>query len=448
MLWVSLIAINLVALYFLLRSNRPSGVHHDNRNIPNSGPILVPSVKSTAVINEDGSVHKKEEIVEKHIGGNYIKDNILVELVSLEEDWEMKELFNRTVQCPGTKRTIKFHRSYMDFESARIADVVCVISGAAPSTWRNLQEVRNPQQIWMFSTAESAITSPPFPHRNQNGQIIARGLHFNMSFGYHPKFEVYAPFGAYIPWTEQQRENLNILKREISPKPQIDAVGAWASSHCHYDYWNRTSFAHELAKHLPTHMFGDCGDKRLPRNTTGNNVLKKYKFYLAFENICCSFYISEKFWTALADYEAVPIVVGASRAEYEKVAPPNSFIYADDFGSVQDLAGYVVRVANDDSLYQQYHEWRKHGYAEVYHSHRVFPYCDDKMACKLLDYLEKNAWRPGRPLHMDMDLYGPDWVGSCNTCGQREWMIDFNIKSKQFHGDFLQALEKFKIEHV
>ena len=52
---------------------------------------------------------------------------------------------------------------------------------------------------------------------------------------------------------------------------------------------------------------------------------------------------------------------GAPRSDYEKVAPPNSFIHVQDYDTLKDLADHVKRVANNDTLYNAYFEWKKKG---------------------------------------------------------------------------------------
>ena len=49
--------------------------------------------------------------------------------------------------------------------------------------------------------------------------------------------------------------------------------------------------------------------------------IKKYKFYLAFENSMCNYYITEKFFDNGFLSGAVPIAVGSSRKFYEELAP-------------------------------------------------------------------------------------------------------------------------------
>ena len=83
-----------------------------------------------------------------------------------------------------------------------------------------------------------------------------------------------------------------------------------------------------------------------------------YKFYLSFENqLHCKDYITEKLWKNAYDNDAVPIVWGATKADYEAAAPPNSFIFAEDF-TPQELADYIHYLDKNDTAYAEYFKWR------------------------------------------------------------------------------------------
>jgi glycoprotein 3-alpha-L-fucosyltransferase len=68
-------------------------------------------------------------------------------------------------------------------------------------------------------------------------------------------------------------------------------------------------------------------------------------------------YITEKFWRSLSN-GAIPIVLGPKRQDYERVAPPNSFIYAQDYNNYQILAKHLNHITTNKNLYQFYHKWR------------------------------------------------------------------------------------------
>lgn len=53
--------------------------------------------------------------------------------------------------------------------------------------------------------------------------------------------------------------------------------------------------------------------------------------------------------------------MGAPRADYEKHAPENSFIHVDDFASPKELADYLNLLHENDTMYNEYFEWRETG---------------------------------------------------------------------------------------
>ena len=66
--------------------------------------------------------------------------------------------------------------------------------------------------------------------------------------------------------------------------------------------------------------------------------LAPYKFFLAFENSECRDYVTEDFWGILNSTLAVPIVMGG--ADYEKIAPPNSYLDVRNFTSPRVRTSY------------------------------------------------------------------------------------------------------------
>ena len=86
--------------------------------------------------------------------------------------------------------------------------------------------------------------------------------------------------------------------------------------------------------------------------------LSESMFYLSYESKNCSNYITEKFWRILR-FNVIPVVIQPRRRFYEQIAPPNSFIHAEDFGyDPARLARYLQKVAADFSLYSKYLVWK------------------------------------------------------------------------------------------
>lgn len=199
--------------------------------------------------------------------------------------------------------------------------------------------------------------------------------------------------------------------------------------------WRRSDFAYDLSKYIPVDIYGSCGTLDCPLKEYKQCVktFKSYKFYLAMENSCCGGYITEKFWDALTHLEAIPVVVGAPRKDYERLAPNNSFIHADDFGSLKELAEYILEVSSKKELYDSYFQWKRLGKPQKnpVQSRMAF---SDYGVCRLTEFIKSSS---ADSLDVpSFDPYGPNWFGGCNKCGDKGWLrnyskFDFELKLKQ-----------------
>jgi len=86
------------------------------------------------------------------------------------------------------------------------------------------------------------------------------------------------------------------------------------------------------------------------------DIMRRYLFYLSFENSNEEDYITEKLWGAL-ESGSLPVYFGAPNAKDH--VPPNSLILANDFKDGATLATYLAKVAQNRTLYESYHEWRR-----------------------------------------------------------------------------------------
>ena len=92
---------------------------------------------------------------------------------------------------------------------------------------------------------------------------------------------------------------------------------------------------------------------------------KTNKFYLSFESRNCSSYITEKLWRILKT-NMIPVVIQPNKEFYELVAPPDSFIHAQDFDyDPAKLAKYLHAVSTNFDLYFKHLAW-KFNYDIVY----------------------------------------------------------------------------------
>lgn len=128
----------------------------------------------------------------------------------------------------------------------------------------------------------------------------------------------------------------------------------------------RFELIHELKARLPqgsVHVYGGCG-KPVPcpgideKTACFKAWFSKYKFFASFENSCCDGYVTEKFTRAF--YQGmVPVVFGgSSRDDYERIAPADSFLYVEDFRSVDDLAERLLSAASNETEYNKFFAWR------------------------------------------------------------------------------------------
>ena len=77
-------------------------------------------------------------------------------------------------------------------------------------------------------------------------------------------------------------------------------------------------------------------------------------------------YVTEKFFNILP-YNVIPVVFNG--ANMSAIAPPHSYINAEDFSSVEALAEYLLLVARNDSLFASYFWWRDY-YKPLVHRRR------------------------------------------------------------------------------
>jgi len=54
----------------------------------------------------------------------------------------------------------------------------------------------------------------------------------------------------------------------------------------------------------------------------------------------------------------LPIVMGARPSDYDKVAPPHSYIHVDEFAGPKELANYLHYLSKNNTKYEEYFRWR------------------------------------------------------------------------------------------
>lgn len=101
---------------------------------------------------------------------------------------------------------------------------------------------------------------------------------------------------------------------------------------------------------------------------TCNDLLEKnYKFYASFENSLCEDFVSDRFYH-YAELSIVPVVYGG--ANYERFAPPKSYINANDYENAEKLAQYLKYLDENPDEYIKYFWWKK--YYQMYRPRSEF----------------------------------------------------------------------------
>lgn len=142
----------------------------------------------------------------------------------------------------------------------------------------------------------------------------------------------------------------DLLKRKLNR-------AVWFVSNCNTDS-NREEYVGHLRKIYPVDVIGGCGTKGCELSESRqcyDEVAKRYKFYLAFENAICQDYVTEKLFNSL-EFPMIPVTLGG--VNYSNMTPSYSIINAMEFASPEDLGHYLWKVSRNDTLYMSYFKWK------------------------------------------------------------------------------------------
>ncbi|KAL8600845.1 hypothetical protein ACOMHN_056503 [Nucella lapillus] len=269
------------------------------------------------------------------------------------------------------------------------------------------------------------MRSPSPPERSHPGQVFVFHNHEpqTRSWIYSPSFRRPAWRSAFN-WTMHYRFDSDIVdlygyiaKRETPlHKNYTDIVqkktrlAAWLVSHCTTS-GKRTTYVKLLQRYIPVDIYGDCSQRKCPRNQDDacyEMINNDYKFYFAFESSFCKDYISEKFFRYL---EADTVVVARGSNQYKKHAPSGIFINTADFNSTQELAKYLlyldshpeeyIKILKAKDQYQPlYEDWpirTRQGDVRYMHYHyEAVSYCEMCRRLWSLDQYRKTVLHIGK----------------------------------------------------
>ncbi|RXG56790.1 Alpha-(1,3)-fucosyltransferase C [Armadillidium vulgare] len=135
-------------------------------------------------------------------------------------------------------------------------------------------------------------------------------------------------------------------------------------SHCPTSS-RREELIQQMNNHMKIDVYGACGNKRCGnpayiyrvntmKNESCNNLYMKNNKSL--NRIAGKDYVTEKLFRSLK-LGVLPVVFGG--ADYNNMAPPNSFINVNQFQNYANLVKYLLKVSDDHILYNSYLQWRE-----------------------------------------------------------------------------------------
>ncbi|KAL3986464.1 5'-AMP-activated protein kinase, regulatory gamma subunit [Sarotherodon galilaeus] len=226
----------------------------------------------------------------------------------------------------------------------------------------NLPQLQRPSfQKWIWMNFESP---------SHSSKLSGIEKLFNLTLNYRQDANIGVPSGTIVP-AEGEENFVPPSKNKLV----CWMVSNWNPQHVRVKYFN------ELQKHVKVHAYGRAFGKHISDNDFMPTITS-CKFYLSFENSVHKDYITEKLFNPLS-VGTVPVVLGPTRQNYEKIIQGDAFIHVDDFSSPKDLADYLLLLDKNEEMYLRYFEWRRHFKVKKVQ----FPV---EHACLTCDYLRKH----------------------------------------------------------
>lgn len=255
-------------------------------------------------------------------------------------------------KCPVTNCLLSYNKQ--DFANSKVV-IFHAYNMPPPKVMLDLQQRRPKDQVWVYFNLENPIvTTYIAPHKRRRDLDNV----FNWTMNFMRDSDIYHPYGFY----------LSVNHSEFTPGSTNYAKGktklaVWTCSGCGQvvdERKVRVLFVNHLRKHISIDVYGECSSyfhqpdlkvKNCRKNKTFATaeckaLLQNYKFFLAFENMNCVDYITEKYWCTPLELGLVPVVMGG--ADYKALAITGSYINVMDFLSLKELADYLLFLDQND----------------------------------------------------------------------------------------------------
>ena len=177
------------------------------------------------------------------------------------------------------------------------------------------------------------------------------------------KYYSTASFSSSVPLSPFSFENYNLTVDAVDFDDTLPSASYLVDSACSSQGSKRHRWVGAVEKHFPVAYYGSCNHNTdLPDGMSLNNkedrvqLHRKHRFNLAFESSNEKDYMTEVIFDAFQS-GSLPVILGPSNIESH--FPPHSFINAGSFQYWDQLGQYVKEVAENKTLWESYHEWRK-----------------------------------------------------------------------------------------
>lgn len=187
---------------------------------------------------------------------------------------------------------------------------------------------------------------------------------------------------------------------EFTPKNYAkgkDRLLIFVNGHCKTVGGYRETYIRALSKLIKIDVHGKCagifGRFSCRRGSKEcESLIKRYKFYISFENSVCNDYVSEKYWNVPFDHDIIPIVFGLKFLK--ELAIPGSYIDATKFKDLHSLVSYLKYLDKNDTAYNEYFKWK-----QFYQTSNVEPW-----PCRLCRMLHNTSLPVKSYTHFDRFL--------------------------------------------